>query len=581
MLPAQHFPLPVSLHERILQQLSPRGGNAGGAGAATMRLEEVVDYLQECDDPELSPLQAILARAEQIGDPVAPSPEHSALLSWVGSGFEIWESHFPLAPPLTAQLRRLKPLAARLAVTQRGFATPGAHGLHQLLDALHDAALGWQPDLGRTGEATLKLVEQTVGELLAIPADEEAALARSIAAATESARRLESRSLRMLQRAADVERARLRTERARYSAAQMISEALGNAPLPPAIGDFLGKEWFESAQLVLLKFGGDSPEWAAMGKATRDLANSFSGPRSEADAQPESAARLRRELRRWLIGVQHDAQALNQLLGNLEYTLLRALRGETLESRHYPPIEAPGQGAAGRAPPAGLEEVLPGRWFELHEARGNSVRMQLALRQDEQQLLLLCRPSGQQSRSIDFSTFAGELERGGITPLIAGASFSRCLAAAAGVIGDANLAALGIRLSPASAAAQSAQPVDAPLSESVRTPPASETATATPDKPAPAAQAEELPVPPLGTWLGFHDIDPPLLAKLAMHDAVRRLLIFVNRKGLELRRMDEEEYRALIDGNQIDILEARSNFREEVARARRRLEKHREHEHRE
>ena len=79
---------------------------------------------------------------------------------------------------------------------------------------------------------------------------------------------------------------------------------------------------------------------------------------------------------------------------------------------------------------------------------------------------------------------------------------------------------------------------------------------------------------PMGSWLGFHDVDPPLLAKLALHDKVRKLLIFVNRKGMELRRLEEEDYFNLIREGQVDIMEARNNFREQVERARARLQRH-------
>lgn len=78
----------------------------------------------------------------------------------------------------------------------------------------------------------------------------------------------------------------------------------------------------------------------------------------------------------------------------------------------------------------------------------------------------------------------------------------------------------------------------------------------------------------MGTWLGFHDLDPPLLAKLAMHDKVRRLLIFVNRKGIELRRLHEDEYMELLQDGQVDILETKTNFREQVERARQRMARH-------
>jgi len=74
--------------------------------------------------------------------------------------------------------------------------------------------------------------------------------------------------------------------------------------------------------------------------------------------------------------------------------------------------------------------------------------------------------------------------------------------------------------------------------------------------------------------LGFHDVDPPLLAKLALHDKVRRLFIFVNRKGIEQRRLQENEYLALLQDGEVDILETKTNFREQVERTRERMKRH-------
>jgi hypothetical protein len=92
--------------------------------------------------------------------------------------------------------------------------------------------------------------------------------------------------------------------------------------------------------------------------------------------------------------------------------------------------------------------------------------------------------------------------------------------------------------------------------------------------PEPDLPESGIPELPMGTWLGFHDVDPPLLAKLAMHDKVRRLLIFVNRKGMELRRLPEEEYLDLLQQGQVDILETKTNFREQVELARQRMARH-------
>ena len=50
---------------------------------------------------------------------------------------------------------------------------------------------------------------------------------------------------------------------------------------------------------------------------------------------------------------------------------------------------------------------------------------------------------------------------------------------------------------------------------------------------------------PMGTWLGFHDGDAPLMAKLAVHDPELNLYIFVNREGIKMRQLNQQELIAL------------------------------------
>ena len=69
----------------------------------------------------------------------------------------------------------------------------------------------------------------------------------------------------------------------------------------------------------------------------------------------------------------------------------------------------------------------------------------------------------------------------------------------------------------------------------------------------------------MGAWIGFHDGDTPLLAKLAVHDQEQDLYFFVNRVGVKLRQMSSGELQSLMERGLVDILERNSNFREEVS----------------
>ena len=72
----------------------------------------------------------------------------------------------------------------------------------------------------------------------------------------------------------------------------------------------------------------------------------------------------------------------------------------------------------------------------------------------------------------------------------------------------------------------------------------------------------------MGAWLGFHDGETPMMAKLAVYDPRRDNYILVNRKGIAMRELSGAELRALMDEGLVDVLEARSDFRDQVARAR-------------
>lgn len=69
---------------------------------------------------------------------------------------------------------------------------------------------------------------------------------------------------------------------------------------------------------------------------------------------------------------------------------------------------------------------------------------------------------------------------------------------------------------------------------------------------------------PMGAWLGFHDGETPMMAKLAVHDRESDRYIFVNREGIKLRELSRAEMMDLIERDMVDILETRTTFRDAV-----------------
>jgi hypothetical protein len=76
----------------------------------------------------------------------------------------------------------------------------------------------------------------------------------------------------------------------------------------------------------------------------------------------------------------------------------------------------------------------------------------------------------------------------------------------------------------------------------------------------------------MGAWLGFHDGETPLMARLAVHDPDDGYYIFVNRNGVKMRQVSSQELHKLIDDGLVEILETKSNFRDVVTEVRKNLD---------
>ena len=118
-----------------------------------MDARELRGYLRNMDYDSYYPMAGILAQTEAIGDPALPATNQRAILNWLDAAMADWDKSFPLEEPLAGELRRLRPIVAAHAIVDDSFLTPGAHPLHQLLDAVQSYAVGWQARLGRVGAA--------------------------------------------------------------------------------------------------------------------------------------------------------------------------------------------------------------------------------------------------------------------------------------------------------------------------------------------------------------------------------------------------------------------------------------------
>jgi len=626
-LNAEHFPLPCSLRELVLQQYIEPG--SAGDHERAMPLEALLGYLKNVDNFELTTLEAVLALADADGDTAQPTTEQCAILQWLADAYQEWEQRFPIEAPLAAQIRPLKNLAAALALTEATFLTPGAHPMHELLDTLQASAIGWQAHLGRAGKALELQTSRAVDAAHTWFDDSSTDLTAICTEFSTLAARDRERASRMAQRAVETELGRVKTTQAKLQAARMINTALKKYQAPAAIGDLLKGPWYTSAQLVWLKFGPDSEAWEKMSVTTDTLLDSLQNPAEEAGGKAENrrqhifevVTQLPKDMRRCLLSLQHDSDAVDDVVGLVEFTHLRVLRQQPLELESIEPIPvaADSGGADTVERYDALDRIAVGQWFLIDAGESDPVRVQLVLKMDAEQQLLFASQAGIKALQLDYRDFADLVTQRKITMLRTGASFSTCLARAVGISSSESLKKLTDAIDQTSPRetqeyqdrrpeepGQEQQSIEAPSGPEQTLEQPQEQAPTPQQEPAAhpasaenftevageasadlAAQAQSLSASftapaatgpaveedtelhfPMGAWLGFHDDDTPMMAKLAVHDRQEDNYIFVNREGIKMRELSKRQLIELMDNGLVDILQTESNFRDKVTRER-------------
>ena len=471
-LKAEHFPFPVSLLDLVMDRFAlPR---SPGVEVHAMELDELLGYLKNTQNFDISPWAAILEQTDAIGDPAVPSPEQSAVLRWLGEALDTWEKQYPLEEPLAATVRRLKPVAAAAAIRDPDFLKPGAHPIHLLLDTIQAHALGWQERLDRAGAALQQQVTSAVEDsrqLLEQPGIDLAAISTWL---SESVERDQSRARRMVQRLVETEVGKVRTAGAKDEAARMINASLEKYHAPQEIGEFIKGPWYNSAQLLLLKFGADSEQWQKMCATTDSLLDSLQDMEDATEARRqevfEAVTQLPKEMRRWLLSLHHDTEAVNDAMGLVEFAHLRILRRQPLELQQITPIES----GEDQKPEDARQhsEVIKhwgeGQWFLVDRGEDGMLRAQLVFKSEETQQLLFANQAGIKVMELGFAQFVQLIAMDKVTPLYSGASFSLCLAHAAGIKSPDMLEALvQAQLAPGETAiapsASTPEPNPAPL----------------------------------------------------------------------------------------------------------------------
>ena len=243
-------------------------------------------------------------------------------------------------------------------------------------------------------------------------------------------------------------------------------------------------------------------------------------------------------------------------MGMVEYAHIQILRKRDLEFEQTEliPVAAADKARVGRET---LAAVQAGQWFKLDRDDGKPLRVRLVLRIEETGELLFGNQAGIKVLRLTFDEFAGLLAGNKASLLDVGASFSRSLARGAGIETVHDLeSAMG--------------PVVIQARDEAPARPKSRQVSRSAIEPGAGNESATIDLP-MGTWLGFHDGDNPLMAKLAVHDRQNNNYTFVNRSGIKMRQLTQGELLDLMHKNLVDILETRSNFKDQVTRAKKEI----------
>lgn len=566
-----------------------RAAFAGPACAAGLSGERLLSALQELA-PEVD---VSLTNALSNAGFKQPHDESAAVLDWIDATFAHWNKHYSLAAPLQSLANELRPLAAAFAVTDDRFFIPGGHALHQLLDGVYLGFSGWQEDPrgASTGmvDNLRALIHKALEDFPSEPKVDSALVdlsAQSEAHATELTRLGPG----LIER----EWSSLGENATRFTVAAELNRILDSCEVPGSVARFIKSDWFQSGLLIAANHGLDSEDWRSYSDTTQLLAQAVqpvSAQDNSGQARLEHTIQhLPATLAKHLVSLQPDQDAIAGAVGLIEYALLRNIRGEDLGLLKADPITIEGQAAGPSPDPDSLKSLglEPGAWFALETPEGVQ-RMRFAGALAENTQLLFMNFMGARALRKPFADTTQLIKSGEMTRLDIRDSF--CLSMAAAVenrkqhgqtaaaerekeiheqetLDKEARATLAKQFSgePTATATQTQVPDDLD-SESYPTPTATNASTkdqaVATDKPFTSQTVVNLQIP-MGTWLGFHDREPPMMAKVAVRDLEKDSYIFTNREGIKLRELTVAQLMALIERDMVDILDRKTNFRDTV-----------------
>ncbi|AOS97353.1 hypothetical protein AUP74_01923 [Microbulbifer aggregans] len=183
-----------------------------------------------------------------------------------------------LAEPIKSQLGRLQLPLLKVGIADKSLFSKGGHPARKLLNALADAATGWQA--GESYERdplyreTSGIVDRVLNEF-----DQDVGLFSELLASFQEFIARERKRAEMLERrVVDEADGRARTQAAKARVAAVVDALVAERDLPQVVHDWLKKVWSNVLFLTSVKEGTESEAWSREVRTARDLVWSVHAP---------------------------------------------------------------------------------------------------------------------------------------------------------------------------------------------------------------------------------------------------------------------------------------------------------------
>ncbi len=306
-----------------------------------------------------------------------------------------------------------------------------------ILDLLIDATIGWASDQGRAGEKLLTEVNTVIDALHSGDPDFQA-LESNLKAFLDKE---QGRIHKLEERLAASESGKLRSQKGRTIAAQMINEAIESNQLTMSIAKFLKGPWYESMQLLAITRGIDGDDWVRASKLTETIVWTYQ-PIDEADQTKANTTKQRlyriiehlpTEIRDLLLALEHSGDETESAMNAIDEDHVAIVSGQALEYIDVEPLEVEGNVLIERTSVSRIllrkvTNLEPGQWFTFNEGE-KSARIKLVLKLEDIKQLLFTNRNGMKALEKSFDEMAYLMSSSVVKPLNHSAVFSSTFAA--------------------------------------------------------------------------------------------------------------------------------------------------------